>query len=65
VIPLHWFIAVDLNQQLNVGIYEGAELRLVGTNQIPFADLTPERLRSLVDTAIVMKLMLSSAQPLA
>ena len=55
VIPLHWFIAVELNHQLNFGVYDGPDLRLTGAKQIPFEQLTPDHLRSLVDGAIAMR----------
>ena len=36
---------------LNVGVYEGDEHRLVGTEQIPLAELTPEFVRERVEAA--------------
>jgi hypothetical protein len=63
VIPVQWFVALDLSGQLNVGVYDGPDLRLVGTRQILFADLTPVGLVSLVEGAIVTKMILNSVQP--
>ncbi len=63
VIPLHWFVALDFTSQLNIGVYDGADLRLVGTRQIPFEELTPDRLRSLVEGAILTKMFLNAVQP--
>ncbi len=36
---------------LNIGVYQGDENRLVGTEQIPLAELTPEFVRQRVETA--------------
>ena len=55
VIPLQWFVAVELNHRLNFGVYHGPDLRLVGTKQIRFDQLTPDHLRSLVARAIAMR----------
>jgi hypothetical protein len=38
---LQWFVAVELNHRLNFGVYHGPDLRLVGTKQIRFDQLTP------------------------
>ncbi len=40
---------------LNMGIYEGADNRLVGTRTIPFAELTPEYLRQEVQKAMAQQ----------
>ena len=44
-IPVYWFVAFAEANELFLGIYEGTDLRLVGTRQIKFTDLTPESLR--------------------
>jgi hypothetical protein len=56
VIPEAWFIAMDPPGQLCLGIYAGAELRLVGTRQIPFGELTSALIQELVHTAILTRM---------
>ena len=36
---------------LNIGVYEGEEKRIVGTEQIPLAELTPEFVRERIGQA--------------
>ena len=43
---------------LNMGVYEGDENRLVGTEQIPLAELTPEFVREKVEVAAVKQFSL-------
>lgn len=52
IAPIAWFISMKATGQLNIGIYEGEENRLVGTRAIPFAELTSEFLRSQVQEAL-------------
>ena len=52
IVPVAWFVAMRFTGALNMGVYEGAENRLVGTEQIPLAELTPEFVRDRVDAAI-------------
>jgi hypothetical protein len=49
--PEEWFIAMRLTNALNIGRYEGEELRLVGIEQIPLAELTAEFVRGRVEQA--------------
>lgn len=51
VVPVGWFIAMKSAGVLNMGTYEGDDNRLVGTQAIPFAELTPDFLREEVSTA--------------
>lgn len=53
IVPVAWFVAMRFTGALNMGVYEGDENRLVGTEQIPLAELTPEFVRDRVDTAAV------------
>ena len=52
VVPVAWFISMKLTRTLNVGVYEGEDHRLVGTEQIPLAELTPAFVRERVEQAI-------------
>ncbi len=46
VIPERWFVAFEPAGALFTGVYAPPDLRLVGTRQIPFIDLTLETLGS-------------------
>lgn len=50
-VPVAWFVAMRLTGALNIGVYQGEENRLVGTEQIPLAELTPEFVRERVEKA--------------
>lgn len=52
LVPVAWFVSMKSSGQLNLGIYEGADNRLVGTRVILFAELTPEFLRAEVAAAL-------------
>ena len=52
IVPVAWFSSMRIFPTLNMGIYEGDENRLVGTEQIPLAELTPEFVRARVDAAM-------------
>lgn len=41
-VPVAWFSSMKFAGALNIGVYQGDENRLVGTEQIPLAELTPE-----------------------
>ena len=47
--PVAWFVSMKFANSLNMGVYEGDEHRLVGTGQIPLAELTPEFVRERVE----------------
>ena len=47
--PVAWFSSVKFVGALNIGVYQGDENRLVGTEQFPLAELTPEFVRERVD----------------
>ena len=49
--PAAWFVSIKSSGRLNIGIYEGDELRLVGTRTIPLADLEPSFLRREIEEA--------------
>ena len=51
IVPAAWFVAMKFTGALNIGVYEGEEHRLVGTGQIPLAELTPEFVRERVEAA--------------
>lgn len=53
IVPVAWFVAMRFTGALNIGVYEGDEHRLVGTEQIPLAELTPAFVRERVDAAMV------------
>ena len=52
IVPVAWFVAMRFTGALNMGVYKGEENRLVGTEQIPLAELTPEFVRERVDVAM-------------
>lgn len=56
VVPVAWFMAMKATGQLNMGIYEGEENRLVGTRSIPLAELTEEFVREEVGKALAEQL---------
>ncbi len=49
--PVAWFVSMKFANSLNMGVYEGDDHRLVGTEQIPLAELTPEFVRERVERA--------------
>ncbi len=49
--PVAWFVSMKFVGSLNMGVYEGDEHRLVGTEQIPLVELTAEFVRERVETA--------------
>lgn len=49
--PVAWFASMKFVGALNMGVYEGQENRLVGTGQIPLAELTPAFVRERVEKA--------------
>lgn len=51
LVPVAWFVAMRFTGALNIGVYQGEENRLVGTEQIPLAELTPEFVRGRVEKA--------------
>lgn len=51
IVPLAWFVAMKFTGSLNMGVYEGDEHRLMGTEQIPLAELTPDFVRARVEAA--------------
>ena len=50
--PAAWFVSIKSSGRLNIGIYEGDELRLVGTRTIPLAELEPNFLRREIEEAL-------------
>ena len=50
-VPVAWFSSIKFAPTLNIGVYEGEEKRIVGTEQIPLAELTPEFVRERVGQA--------------
>ncbi len=53
LVPVAWFSSMKFACALNIGVYQGDEHRLVGTEQIPLAELTPEFVREKVQAAAV------------
>ena len=53
LVPVAWFSSMKFAGALNMGVYEGDENRLVGTEQIPLAELTPEFVRQKVEAAAI------------
>ena len=47
-VPVGWFVAFAAVETLYTGIYERQDLRLVGTCQYKFDELTPESLDALI-----------------
>ena len=56
--PVAWFIAMECSRTLNMGVYEGDDHALVGLEEIPLAELTPEFVRARVEVAVVKQLRL-------
>ena len=52
LVPVAWFISMRFNNALNIGVYEGDEHRLVGTEQISLLELTSEFVRQRVEQAM-------------
>ena len=50
-VPVVWFVSMRFSGTLNIGVYEGEDHRLVGTEQIPLAEPTPEFVRERVEKA--------------
>ena len=50
--PAAWFVSIKSSERLNIGVYEGDELRLVGTRTIPLAELEPNFLRREIEEAL-------------
>ncbi len=59
LVPVAWFSSMKMFPALNIGVYEGEERRLVGTEQIPLAELTPEFVREKVQQAAAQQFALS------
>ena len=51
LVPVAWFSSMKFAGALNMGVYQGDENRLVGTEQIPLAEVTPEFVREKVEKA--------------
>jgi len=47
-VPAFWFVGFAAAGMLFVGVYDGPDLRLVGTRQYRFHDLTPESLEEII-----------------
>jgi hypothetical protein len=52
IVPVAWFVAMRFMGVLNLGTYEGPDNRLVGSEPIPLADLTPGLVRERVEAAV-------------
>ena len=50
-VPVAWFSSMKFAPTLNIGVYEGEEKRIVGTEQIPLAELALEFVRERVERA--------------
>ncbi len=50
--PEEWFISMRFTNALSIGRYEGDDLRLVGTEQIPLPELTAPFVRDRVEQAM-------------
>ncbi len=59
LVPVAWFSSMKFVGALNFGVYQGEENRLVGTEQIPLAELTPEYVRQRVERAAAEQFSLS------
>ena len=57
--PVAWFSSMKMVPALNTGVYEGEERRIVGTEQIPLAELTPEFIRDRVQQAAAQQFSLT------
>lgn len=44
--PAGWFVSMKVTGELNVGVYEGDDHRLVGTRVVAFGEITPDALRA-------------------
>ena len=52
LIPARWFIALKMLGRLNIGTYQGPELRIVGTKDVAFEEVTPEFLQGEFNEAL-------------
>ena len=52
IVPAAWFAAMRFTGVLNLGTYEGPDNRVVGSEPIPLAELTPELVRERVAAAV-------------
>lgn len=59
LVPVAWFSSMKMVPALNMGVYEGEDRRIVGTEQIPLAELTPEFVRDRVRQAAAQQFSLS------
>ena len=50
--PAAWFVSIKSSGILNIGVYEGDDLRLVGTHTIPLMELEPGFLRREIEEAL-------------
>ena len=57
-VPVAWFSSMKFAPTLNIGVYEGEEKRIVGTEQIPLAELTPEFVRERVNQVALQQFSL-------
>jgi hypothetical protein len=52
LLPVAWFIAMKMLGRLYMGTYQGRELRIVGTKDVAFDEVTPEFLREEFNNAL-------------
>lgn len=55
LVPVAWFISMKMTNTLNIGVYEGDDHRLVCTERIPLAELTPGFVQARVDQAMALQ----------
>ena len=58
-VPVAWFVSMRFTGALNMGTYQGEENRLVGTEQIPLAEVTSEFVRQKVEAAAAKQFFLA------
>ena len=58
-VPVAWFSSMKFAGALNMGAYQGDENRIVGTEQVPLAEVTPEFVRQKVQEAATAQFALS------
>ena len=58
-VPVAWFSSMKFAPTLNIGVYQGEEKRIVGTEQIPLTELAPEFVRERVNHAALQQFALS------
>ena len=55
LVPVAWFVSMRFHNALNIGVYQGDDNRLVGTEEIALPELTADFVRQRVEQALSEK----------